>query len=193
MNLRTSNDFQAFAGRQGGSVLSAVPVRKFGGDSFDTVPASISKPGPTGTRGPTGITGPTGMRGPTGTQGPTGLRGPTGTQGSTGGRGPSGPTGPKGSFIRTQEGRFFEVACIEGAQPWCVDILPVGARDERFMAVTTGEAVKFRSVCGRFEMQVALNRNFKGWRLPEANEEQFVRSRDFWAQEYLPEGKGMIA
>ena len=127
------------------------------------------------TRGPSGNKGPSGDKGPTGNIGPTGIRGPTGDKG---------PTGPKGSFVKNRFG-VYEFACIEGAQPWFMDILPVGYGDAQFDAAVIGQVIKFRSECGKFSLKFAVRSEFPDWRMPSGTDEQRDHSIAMWNKEYL--------
>lgn len=166
----------------------AVPTRT-GADtgSGSVISTNVPVPGPTGATGPTGppsmVPGPTGPTGNQGPTGPTGARGPTGAAGATG---QQGPTGPKGSFVRTSLG-IYEFACIEGTKPWFADIVQCGdPLRERFGAAITGPVMRFRSVDGKHDLVLGVRREFPNFDMPEGDEDDLVKSRQFFSQEYIP-------
>jgi hypothetical protein len=146
--------------------------------------------GPAGGPGPVGGPGPIGGTGPIGGPGPDGMPGPNGGTGPAGGPGPIGPTGPKGSFVKTDLG-IYEFACIEGARPWFMDVIKAGSSlDPKFSAaIIDSTEVRFASLCGKFDIVLAVRREFPNWRLPESNDQQRRHSIKFWNGEYLPINK----
>lgn len=142
--------------------------------------------GPTGSQGPTGAQGPTGNAGPTGARGPTGMAGPTGPQGQ---QGPTGATGPKGSFVKTDMG-IYEFACVEGARPWFMDVVPHGSPlREKFKAAITGEPLIFTSTSGDYDLILGVRREFPTFDMPEGSEADRLTSVRFFNQEYRPNQK----
>lgn len=143
--------------------------------------------GATGRTGPTGpgsmVPGPTGRTGPTGP--PSLVPGPTGLRGPTGGQGGIGPTGPKGSFVKNHQG-IYEFACIEGTQPWFMDIRPMFAEaDPKFIAATVEPRISLRSEDGAYRVTFAPRNEFPNWRMPEGTEKQRDHSVEMWNKEYL--------
>ena len=126
----------------------------------------------------TGNTGPTGPKGNTGDDGQNGCPGPTGPRGETG------PTGPKGSFVKTSLG-IYEFACLEGARPWFCDIVPFGTpMREKFSAAITGQPIRFTSDDGKHTLVLGVRREFPKFDMPEASEEDRMKSIKFWKGEY---------
>lgn len=164
------------------------PDQQLGGASSATgnnYASSLTGPtGPTGASG-IGYTGPTGRTG-AGVTGPTGTAGATGTRGQTGVAGRTGPTGPKDSVVKNDLG-IYRFACIEGAEPWFVDIKEKGAQDDpRFSAAVGANKITFLSKCGKYEMVVAARRDApSGWRMPKASEQEREHARRFWRQAHM--------
>ena len=152
-------------------------------------PGLIGLEGPTGPSGPNGDPGPTGDPGPEGPPGGPGPPGPPGPgspgdPGPTGPEGPPGPPGPKDSVVSTSAG-IYAFAVTEGARPWFIDIVPSEEdTDHKFSAATLGEAARFRSVCGKFDLVFAVQAEYPDWRMPEKTESQMQSARSFWNQAF---------
>lgn len=121
-----------------------------------------------------------------GPPGPAGSPGDPGPEGPPGGPGPPGPPGPgpKDSVVSTSAG-IYAFAVTEGARPWFIDIVPSGeGTDHKFSAATLGEAARFRSVCGKFDLVFAVQAEYPDWRMPEKTESQMQSARSFWNQAF---------
>jgi len=166
----------------GGRVESFGDVRN--AEAVSLMPGPPGSPGSPGLRGPQGLPGdPGGPPGPPGDPGPAGPPGPS--EGPPGPQGEPGPPGPKDSVVQTASG-IYAFACVEGARPWFIDIVPAGSEArQKFQDATEGEEMRFSSQCGKFDLVFRIRRGYGDWLMPTKNTEQMVRANHFWSQAFV--------
>lgn len=163
---------------------SVISGDALGGLGPEGLPGSPGADGTPGTNGADGSPGTPGTDGTPGSPGTDGTPGNPGDPGAPGPMGDPGPPGPKDSVVKTYEG-IYAFAVTEGARPWFIDVVPADSHTEpRFTAATCGETARFRSICGRFDLVLAIQAEYPDWRMPDKTEDEMRKARNFWSQAF---------
>lgn len=146
-----------------------------GAFGFDGQPGSIGPPGP---RGPQGEPGdPGGPPGPPGDPGTGGLPGPEGPPG------PPGPPGPKGDTIVSNELGIYAFGIMESMHAtFCGRVPADGEVPARFIAACEdGSISRHRSVCGKWDMLMGIQKGLADWCMPDKTHDQYLHAKQIWS------------
>ena len=112
-----------------------------------------------------------------------GPQGEKGDKGDDGTEGPQGPAGPKaGDSIISNAHGTRAVGIAEGTQGQWIDLIPACAAIEPWFAECLVQPVRFRSVCGEFDLIVGVPKHCKDWRMPEKTTQQKERAVELWQE-----------
>lgn len=140
-----------------------------------------------GESGPPGPTGPQGPRGPQGDPGdPGGPPGPPGDPGGEGLPGPPGdpgPPGPKGDTIVSNELGIYAFGIMESMHATFCGRVPAGGEiPERFIvACESGSISRHRSICGRWDMLMGIQKGLADWCMPDKTHNQYLHAKRIWS------------
>ena len=172
------------------NVLIGAPVQS-GGVVSDDGGGSPALDGATGATGEAStVPGPQGEKGDKGDKGDEGTastvpgpQGEKGDKGDDGTEGPQGPAGPKaGDSIISNAHGTRAVGIAEGTQGQWFDLIPACAAIEPWFAECLVQPVRFRSVCGEFDLIVGVPKHCKDWRMPEKTTQQKERAVELWQE-----------
>ena len=140
--------------------------------------------GPKGDDGEPGTPGGPGSPGDPGTPGGPGSPGEPGPPGPDGPStpGPPGPPGPKGDTIVNNDQGIYAFGIMESMHATFCGRVPVGGPiPAKFTAACEeGSISRHRSVCGKWDMLMGIQKGLADWCMPDKTHDQFLRAREIW-------------
>lgn len=130
--------------------------------------------------GPRILTGdPSTVPGPPGDPGDPGDPGGSGPPGPPG---PDGPPGPKGDTIVSNDQGIYAFGIMESMHATFCGRVPVNDPiPTKFVAACEdGSISRHRSVCGKWDMLMGIQKGLADWCMPDKTHTQFLRAREIW-------------
>lgn len=87
--------------------------------------------------------------------------------------------------MKTSEG-IYAFACTESDEPFFFTVVRTGeAPPAKFTAAIYGKIIRFRSADNSFELCLARDARYPGWKSPDKTHAQFHQAATFWSQAHL--------
>ena len=96
--------------------------------------------------------------------------------------GPEGPQGPKGDTIVSNEQGIYAFGIMESMHAtFCGRVPANGEIPEKFVAACEeGSISRHRSVCGKWDMLMGIQKGLADWCMPDKTHAQFLHARQIW-------------